>query len=192
MVRRCTIDHRLGAFAIGIKHYFGSFVDRPSAILLVELDRLPHLGLAAPRESPHRLVAAVLQLSAVPRWLLAVAGRPESLASPRTRPESTPSLPLLLATSSPLYIAAGICREERTGRASSNRPGPSEAAGKQDATRPKARSKARTVDGAAAHRRARIKVQGRVSSSGSGEDESDGRSKCGDRCGQTPVGGRAG
>jgi len=40
--------------------------------------------------------------------------------------------------------------------------GPSEAVGKQDATRPNTRSKTRTVDGAATHRRARIKVQGGV------------------------------
>jgi hypothetical protein len=49
-----------------------------------------------------------------------------------------------------------------TRRARSNRPGPSKAEGQQDAARLTARSKARTVGGAAAHRRARIKMQGRV------------------------------
>src|SRR6266436_744603 len=54
------------------------------------------------------------------------------------------------------------------GRVSSSTSGPSEAAKKQDATRPIARSKSRTVDGAAVHRRARIEMQDGVIASAIG------------------------
>src|SRR6202166_3641191 len=62
----------------------------------------------------------------------------------------------------PCILPPEATEKRGTGRASSKPPGPSEAAEQQDATRPNARSKARTVEGAAAHRRARIKMQGGV------------------------------
>src|SRR5271169_1323199 len=62
----------------------------------------------------------------------------------------------------PCILPPESTEKRGTGRASSKPPGPSEAAEQQDATRPNARSKARTVEGAAAQRRARIKMQGGV------------------------------
>src|ERR1700730_5895367 len=66
------------------------------------------------------------------------------------------------STASPCILPPEATEKRGIGRASSKPPGPSEAAEQQDAARPNARSKARTVEGAAAQRRARIKIQGGV------------------------------
>src|SRR5690349_10192557 len=58
-------------------------------------------------------------------------------------------------------LGSQAINRKEIGRASSRIPGPEEAACEPDAMRPIARSKARTVGGAAP-RRARIKLQGRV------------------------------
>ena len=73
-----------------------------------------------------------------------------------------------------LYIPRESAEERRTGYVSSNACGPCEAARKQEATRLRARSKTRTVDGAAAQRRARIKTQGGVTAPAGEETEMGG------------------
>src|SRR4030088_1331455 len=62
----------------------------------------------------------------------------------------------------PCILPPDSAEKRKSGCVSSKPPGPSEAAGQQDATHPSTRSTTRTVDGAAANRRARIKTQGGV------------------------------
>src|SRR6516162_10344615 len=67
---------------------------------------------------------------------------------------------ITLAMVTPCILGTSA-EQKRTGCFSSNTPGPSEAVGKQDARHPSTRSRTRTVDGAA-HKRARIELQGGV------------------------------
>jgi hypothetical protein len=60
----------------------------------------------------------------------------------------------------PCILEPQVSDKKRLGRVSSIATRLSEAAGEQDAARPIIRSKARTIDGAAARRRARVKLQG--------------------------------
>jgi hypothetical protein len=57
----------------------------------------------------------------------------------------------------PCILPPESAEKRRTGCVSSRHPGPSKAVGQQDATHPDTRSKTRTVDGAATHRRVGLK-----------------------------------